>query len=277
MQITSLSNANTLNVGRQSGQAGETGDFANLLLGQMQREQSTGQKQVKEDGSLSNEKLAELTQYLQLEDITEIENGTEIFQQMLSNVEMDKISFIKQHLNLSDQDLLSSLLSFLAGLNPEQTEKENLQKGLGGLIEGLSSLNQQLSASLGVNNTSFIQTQFQQTETEQKLVSSLYSFLQGNNFVQGKEGNSLEKHKALIEDAAPFKQQFDLDLFKSLYSLLSNSNLQQMEEEGGLKSSAGLSEVDSNGNVKAAIEALIELLPKMDMKQASFIVKSKCC
>ena len=51
--------------------------------GKCKSEQSTGQKQVKEDGGLSNEELEELTQFLQLEDITEMENGTEIFQQML--------------------------------------------------------------------------------------------------------------------------------------------------------------------------------------------------
>ena len=53
---------------------------------------------------------------------------------------MDKIGFIKTFLQLSDQDLLSSLFSFLEGINFEQAEEENTEKSLAELIGELSSL-----------------------------------------------------------------------------------------------------------------------------------------
>ena len=146
-------------------------DFANLLSGRMQLEQSTGQKQVKEDDGPSNKELAELTQYLQLEDITEIENGTEIFQQMLSNNEMDKIGVIKTTFKpIRSRFAFVTILLF--GRNKFGTSRKGKPAERSwGLIEGLSLM----LSSLGDNNYSFIQTQ--SAENEQKLVSSLYSFL----------------------------------------------------------------------------------------------------
>ena len=74
-----------------------------------------------------------------------MENGTEIFQQMLLNNEMDKTGFIKTFLQLSDQDLLYHCVSFLEGINFEQAEEENIntEKSLAELMEDLSLLSQQ--------------------------------------------------------------------------------------------------------------------------------------
>src|SRR4051794_15074183 len=110
----------------QSG-TGKDKRFANLLSGLVQPKNSSrdAEKVVTEDiGQLSNEEVTKLIQFLNSSDLSDIEFGFTLLDNLLSDVEMDITDLVKDSLQLSDENVVSAITAFLKGLNID-TEKEH--------------------------------------------------------------------------------------------------------------------------------------------------------
>lgn len=196
MQISSLGAVHQMNIGQGKQQITKAGGFATFLSGLMDMNQSAGQSQlIKEDESLSNEEMMALLQLLQVEDISELENGPEIFLELLSNPEMDKTGFIKTQLQMSDPELLASLSALMAGIRFEQSDGEFLQKGIAGVNEELLPSNQQMLSGADIEKAAF-NSQNLLPQSDQGLFhapTSDLSNLDMDQIEKGKLGENLEK------------------------------------------------------------------------------------
>lgn len=229
MQIALLGNVKQVSNSQENQQPAKPGDFSNLLSGLLHSKEPDRRNQpLHEDSGQTEAKMKDLIQLLEAEDISELLNGSEIFQQMISDFEMDKTGFIKEYLQLSDQDLLNSLLSFVSGISMEQQ-----------------------------NNSSFMQTSNQ--KTDQNLNNHLFSFLE-----QKKEG-SLEQMAAGLNGLTgeeAFKEFMNLlpqlNLNEAVISLKGNST----DTIKFLKMFQLMSQYDASAEEQQALKVLLDKVEK---------------
>jgi len=130
--------------------------FAHILSGLGQpktsgeRELSTSQDTL----MLSSEELKEIVQLLQASDLTEIESGSAIIEQLLGEGNADVSKLILDELQLDEAELKSAIKGFLQGLKVEKNDGNKLQTGeeLSELLEKLPDmdLNEALMSVLGL-------------------------------------------------------------------------------------------------------------------------------
>lgn len=144
MQITLLGTADSSAKAKVHPKTEQLGGFADLLSGSLQGSPSEQPQAVtKEEIQASDGKLAELSQWIGAQDISEIENGEELFQEMLSDMDLEKIELISDYLGMTEQELLSSLCAFLTAINTEGLEDGISREKLQCFSEGLHQLNGQ--------------------------------------------------------------------------------------------------------------------------------------
>lgn len=144
----------------QSG-TGQDRRFANLLSGIVQPPNSSRnvEKVVTEDtGQLSNEELTKLIQFLDSSDLTDIEFGSTLLDNLLSDVEVNMTDLVKESLQLSDENIVSAITAFLKDLNID-TEKENSslsEEELSIVIEELPQMEANEAIAVFINILPFI-------------------------------------------------------------------------------------------------------------------------
>ncbi|MFE8695181.1 flagellar hook-length control protein FliK [Cytobacillus sp. FJAT-53684] len=131
MDISSLGSINTLVSSElKSSASGKSANgfsslFTNLMSG---TSESIGSSPVTDEGNeLTEEELAGLVQFLQMNDILELEDGLEILGKIAFQSEEDMINIIEEQLNLSSEELLQLLSSFynkLTSIDGNAMEKE---------------------------------------------------------------------------------------------------------------------------------------------------------
>lgn len=136
MEIASLGTIHSL-VSTAGGNATDAGKgtngfstvFANLMAG---ASQSSNSQPVNEQvNELTVEELAGLVQFLQMNDILELENGSDLLGKTMLQSDVDAVSLIQEQLNMSAEELLqllTKLYNQLTSANEDLTAKDLLNK-----------------------------------------------------------------------------------------------------------------------------------------------------
>jgi len=132
-----------LNENEQS-RDGQGRGFANLLSGLAQPQNSSLHLEKIESentNQLLNEELTKLISFLNVNDLTETEFGSDWLDHLLSDVETNMTDLIKDHLQLSDENIVSAITTFLKDINFD-TEKVNANLSMEELIITIEELPQ---------------------------------------------------------------------------------------------------------------------------------------
>lgn len=120
----------------ESVKVGQTLGFAKLLSGLLQPISGNEvEVTVNQDlSALSSEELLKVIELLQAADVTEIESGSALLEQLLSGDSADLSKLILEQLQLNEEDIRSAITTFLQGIRasnhdvPEELSEKELSK-----------------------------------------------------------------------------------------------------------------------------------------------------
>lgn len=168
MEIGSLGTINSLisAAGGNSATAGKNANgfsmlFTNMMAGTPQSSDSLGvMEQVNE---LTSDELAGLVQFLQMNDILELENGSELLGKTMLQNDVDAVSLIQEQLNVSAEELLQLLTNLYKQLTSSDENvidndllkqadggpsKDDVNEAIFSLLQLISSLQIQQNVNL---------------------------------------------------------------------------------------------------------------------------------
>lgn len=168
MEIGSLGTINSLisAAGGNSATAGKNANgfsmlFTNIIAGAPQS--SDGLAVMEQVNELTGEELAGLVQFLQMNDILELENGSELLGKTMLQSDVDAVSLIQEQLNVSAEELLQLLTNLykqLTSADENLIDNDLLSKADGDISkedvnEAIFSL-LQLISSLQIQNVNLV-------------------------------------------------------------------------------------------------------------------------
>jgi flagellar hook-length control protein FliK len=242
VQISALGPVNTPIIGNSDVQNVENKGFTKVfsgLMGAMNTE-SQSNKEVVDETTLSKEELADLLSFLQTSDLTELEEGLSMMDQILLNANVDIAEVIKEQLDITDEELIASIMSLLSQIiNMDDAGLNN--DPLKDLIDKLPSMDGNQAIMSLISVVPFISpsdANIQMNEEFATLTKVLKLFQLLSNFEKTNDNNQAlndflqkvsTKVEATIQEKQPGRIEFLQKVFTPIVKELNLQNIKNFE------------------------------------------------